>query len=177
MIHPDAKKYLIVNADDFGLSPGVNQGILTAHEHGIVTSTSLMVRGPAAAGAATAAREHPRLSIGLHLDLCEWVFADETWRPAYEVVPPDDAVAVAAEVTRQLDAFQRLLGRDPTHLDSHQHVHRAEPLRSILVKEARRLGVGLRREGAEVRYCGAFYGRSNTGDRNDQAGMPAARNP
>src|SRR5437870_3779943 len=43
-----AARYLIVNADDFGLSPGVNRGIIEAHEHGIVTSASLMVRWPAA---------------------------------------------------------------------------------------------------------------------------------
>ncbi len=53
---------LIVNADDFGLSAGVNEGIVEAHVSGIVTSTSLMVDRPAAAGAAGLAREHPALS-------------------------------------------------------------------------------------------------------------------
>jgi hypothetical protein len=61
---------LIVNADDFGLSGGVNAGIMAAHEHGIVTSASLMVRWPAARYAAG----HPRMSLGLHLDLGEWAF-------------------------------------------------------------------------------------------------------
>ena len=56
---------LIVNADDFGQSPGVNRGIIEAHEHGIVTSASLMVRWPAAASAAAYAREHARLGLGL----------------------------------------------------------------------------------------------------------------
>lgn len=62
-----ATKRLIVNGDDFGLSAGINEGIAAAHEKGILASTSLMVRWPAAAAAY--ARTHPELSIGLHLDL------------------------------------------------------------------------------------------------------------
>lgn len=157
-------KQLIVNADDFGFSVSVNQGIIKAHEHGIVTSASLMVRWPAAEAAAAYARAHPQLSVGLHLDLGEWRFTDETWRPAYEVVPPDDAAALADEVARQLDAFSKLVARPPSHLDSHQHAHHSEPLHSIAVREARRLGIPLRQEGNEVRYCGEFYGQSNKGD-------------
>src|SRR5947209_5936730 len=99
---------LIVNADDFGLSPGVNAGILEAHARGIVTSTSLMVRWPAAAAAAAQAREHPRLGLGLHVDLGEWIYRDGSWQPLYEVVPLGDAGAVAVEVARQLDRFQSL---------------------------------------------------------------------
>ncbi|MGA2658858.1 MAG: ChbG/HpnK family deacetylase, partial [Verrucomicrobiota bacterium] len=56
------RRGLIVNADDFGLDPGVNRGIIKSHEYGIVTSASLMVRWPAAAEAAAYAREHPELS-------------------------------------------------------------------------------------------------------------------
>src|SRR5512144_520435 len=98
-----AKRYLIVNADDFGLSAGVNRGIIRAHEQGIVTSASLMVRWPAAADAARYALQHPRLSVGLHLDLAEWVYRDDQWTPLYRVVPPEDQSAVAAEVERQLE--------------------------------------------------------------------------
>jgi chitin disaccharide deacetylase len=157
------QKHLIVNADDFGLCPGVNQGVIQAHQDGIVTSASLMVRWPAAEQAAAYARSHPRLSVGLHIDLCEWIFAGETWRPAYEVVPTHDADAVADEVARQLGAFQRLLGRNPTHLDSHQHVHRSEPVLSILLQEARNMGITLRDQDRDVMYCGEFYGQSNKG--------------
>ena len=70
--------YLIVNADDFGQSPGVNRGVIAAHERGVVTSTSLMVRWPSAAAAAAYAREHPALSVGLHVDLGEWACRDDT---------------------------------------------------------------------------------------------------
>src|SRR5215210_4893477 len=96
---------LIVNADDFGLSDGVNHGILRAHDEGIVTSASLMVRQPAASAAAGEARRRPRLSVGLHLDLGEWAFRDGGWSALYEVVPADDPAAVAGEVSRQLEAF------------------------------------------------------------------------
>src|SRR5437762_1183195 len=118
-----AARFLIVNADDFGLSAGVNRGIIEAHERGIVTSASLMVRWPAVAAAAAYAREHPALGVGLHLDLGEWEYSNGDWVARYEVVPLDDAAAVAAEAGRQLAAFRGLMGRDPDHLDSHQHVH------------------------------------------------------
>src|SRR5689334_12175655 len=117
---------LIVNADDFGLSEGVNRGILRAHDRGIVTSASLMVRQPSAGAAAEEARRRPGLSLGLHLDVGEWEYRDGNWVAVYEVVGGDDATALAGEVGRQLDAFMRLVGRPPTHIDSHQHAHRSE---------------------------------------------------
>jgi predicted glycoside hydrolase/deacetylase ChbG (UPF0249 family) len=158
-----ALRYLIVNADDFGLSPGINRGIVQAHEEGIVTSASLMVHRPAAEEAASYARQRAALSVGLHFDLCEWTYADDTWHLVRETVPVEDATAVAGEFARQLEDFRRLVGREPTHLDSHQHVHHTEPTRSILLAEARRLKVVLRGLDPRVRYCGDFYGQSNTG--------------
>ena len=56
-----ATKFVIVNADDFGFSSGINRGIVEAHERGVVTSTSLMVDQPAAGEGAAYAREHPGL--------------------------------------------------------------------------------------------------------------------
>ena len=159
-----AKRYLIVNADDFGLSKGVNRGIIRAHEEGIVTSASLMVRWPAAVEAAHYALEHPRLGVGLHLDLAEWVYRDSEWVAAYQVVPAEDASAVAAEVARQLEAFRRLMGRDPSHIDSHQHVHRNEPVRTVVSQLAQKLSVPLRSFTPDVQYCGDFYGQTGEGD-------------
>jgi chitin disaccharide deacetylase len=158
------QRHLIVNADDFGLSQGVNQGIIQAHEHGIVTSASLMVRWPAASEAARYALMHPRLSVGLHLELAEWAYRDGQWVALYQVVAPDDARAVAQEVARQLEAFRRLLGKDPTHLDSHQHAHRNEPVLSILSELAQELSVPLRSFAPQVQYCGDFYGQTGEGD-------------
>ena len=157
------KRCLIVNADDFGLSPGVNQGVTEAHEGGIVTSASLMVLWPAAAEAAAYAGDNPDLALGLHLDLGEWVYGEGEWLPAYEVVPADDPATVREEATRQLTAFRRLVGRDPTHLDSHQHVHLREPVRSVLGEVAGELAVPLRHCDPRIRHCGDFYGQTGEG--------------
>jgi chitin disaccharide deacetylase len=156
-------KHLIVNADDFGQSPGVNRGIIDAHEHGIVTSASLMVRWPAAAEAAAYSRDRPNFSVGLHVDLAEWAYRDENWVPLYEVVSVDDPIAVSDEVSRQLAAFRFVTGKDPTHIDSHQHVHLQEPVRSIVLAVASKLGVPVRGLRPEIRYCGDFYGQTAEG--------------
>jgi predicted glycoside hydrolase/deacetylase ChbG (UPF0249 family) len=159
------KKYLIVNADDFGLSAGVNRGIIESHERGIVTSASLMVRQPAAREAARYAGKNRRLSLGLHVDLGEWV-PDKSgdWSRLYHVVDTDDADAVRAEFAAQLERFRDLVGRDPTHIDSHQHVHRNEPVRSIVTRAARRMGVPVRGISRGVRYRGSFYGQGHNGE-------------
>ena len=158
-----AERYLIVNADDFGLSPGVNRGIIKAHEQGIVTSASFMVRWPAAATAAAYGREHPGFSIGLHVDLGEWVYQNEKWECLYEVICVADRAGVADETDRQLAAFRRLLGRNPSHIDSHQHVHRREPIRSVALETALELRAPVRECTPGIGYCGRFYGQTAEG--------------
>jgi chitin disaccharide deacetylase len=153
---------LVVNADDFGRSPAINAGVVQAHVHGIVTSASLMVRHAAAMDAAAAARDHPALGLGLHLDLAEWERVDGQWRATYSVVDTGNRSAVALEVELQLERFRSLVGAEPTHLDSHQHVHRDEPVRSVAMEAAASVGIPLREHGA-VRYCGAFYGQDRDG--------------
>jgi predicted glycoside hydrolase/deacetylase ChbG (UPF0249 family) len=122
-----------------------------------------MVRRAAAADAAARARDLPGLSVGLHLDFGEWICRDGAWRALYEVVPPDDAGAVAREVSRQIAAFRALTGTNPTHLDSHQHAHRREPARTIVMQAAADLGVPLRHFTAGIQYCGRFYGQTDEG--------------
>ncbi|HSF31954.1 MAG TPA: ChbG/HpnK family deacetylase [Candidatus Tectomicrobia bacterium] len=156
-------RYLIVNADDFGQSHCINRGIVIAHRRGIVTSASLMVRWPAAPEAAAYAREHPTLSLGLHVDLGEKVFHNGEWEPVYTVVPLPDPTAIADEVWRQLDAFRHLMGRDPSHIDSHQHVHLREPVRTVLIEMAQQLEMPLRHCSRDVCYRGGFYGQTAEG--------------
>ncbi len=158
-----AKRYLIVNADDFGQSHSVNSGVIAAYERGIVTSTSLMVRWPAAVEAAAYSRQHPNLSLGLHVDLGEWAYRGDDWVSLYQVVPINDTSAVEDEVARQLTTFRRLVGKDPTHIDSHQHVHLQEPLRTVLTAVARELTVPLRHCSADICYRGDFYGQTAHG--------------
>ncbi len=159
----DGCRQLIVNADDFGQSPGTNRGIIEAHEHGIVTSASLMVRWPGAVQAATYAQAHPKLSVGLHLDLGEWTYRRGEWVRLYQLVNEDDAVAVAKEVEAQIVTFRCLMGIDPTHIDSHQHSHRKEPACSIVLGMAKKLSIPVRSFSAEIRYCGDFYGQTDEG--------------
>src|SRR5829696_8704055 len=85
------RKYLIVNADDFGQSAGVTRGIIEDFERGIVTSTSLLVSWTAATEAARYARAHPGLAVGLHLDLGEWVLDGGGWRQLYRTVDLHDS--------------------------------------------------------------------------------------
>lgn len=68
------------------------------------------------------------------------------------------------EVIRQLDAYRELVGRSPTHIDSHQHVHRDEPVRSILRDLATNLHVPLRSFDPQVHHCGSFYGQTGDGE-------------
>ncbi len=83
--------------------------------------------------------------------------------PRYQVVPTDDASAIAKEVDRQLATLRRLTGRDPTHLDSHQHVHRSDPVGAVLRDLARKLAIPLREHTPQVQYLVVFYGQTATG--------------
>lgn len=156
-------RVLIVNADDFGRSSSINRGIARAHDEGIVTSTSAMVRWPSVEEAVELARERPKLSVGLHVDLSESVYRNGDWAPLYEVVT-DDRSEVEAEVAAQLAQFISLFGRRPTHLDSHQHRHLEEPILSVLVEAGLRLGVPVRGCTPGITYRGDFYGQTGTGD-------------
>jgi predicted glycoside hydrolase/deacetylase ChbG (UPF0249 family) len=155
------ERVLIVNADDFGQSDAITRGIVRAHQQGIVTSASLMVRSRAAAYAVEFAG---RLDLGLHIDLGEWIYRNGQWVAIYERLRMDDKSAIECEVDDQLAEFRRLTGKNPTHLDSHQHVHLHDPVLSITRRFAEDLGVPLRSLSPAIGYCGRFYGQSGTGD-------------
>lgn len=164
---------LVVNADDLGLSRGINRGIARAHLEGIVTSASLMVRQPAAEAAAELVRQLPKLGIGLHVDLAEWTPGPSGWTPLYAFVDDQDELATRREVEQQLILFESLVGRLPDHVDSHQHAHRSEPLRSILGRIAKELRVPLRFH-SRFNYFGAFYGQGREGQALVDAISPQA---
>ena len=134
-------KLLIVTADDFGISRGINRGVVEAHREGILTSASLLVNRPACEEAVSLSRECPALSLGLHLEL-----------------NGDDPEGVPAELERQLARFVQFVGRTPTHVDSHHDVHRSPRLLRHVRAWARRVGVPVR--GASgVHRLPKFYGR------------------
>jgi predicted glycoside hydrolase/deacetylase ChbG (UPF0249 family) len=140
-------KFLIINADDFGASQGVNHGIAECHIRGVLTSTSFMVTGKAAAEAVAMSRDLPALSIGLHWDV---------WGEDEREFDLTDHEAVREEFRRQLGEFQRMFRRNPTHVDSHRHAHREEGLLPVFGELVAPLGVPLRHSG-EVRFVGGFY--------------------
>jgi chitin disaccharide deacetylase len=159
---------LVVNADDFGQSAAINRGVVRAHREGIVTSASLMVRGAAADEAAAATRGLPALAVGLHLDLGEWAVRDGAWVTRYQVVDLERPVDIEREMRRQVATFRHLMGRWPTHVDSHQHVHLRDEVRPSAMKIAGELGVPLRRCSAGVRYVGEFYGQTASGEKRPE---------
>ena len=140
-------RHLIVNADDFGASTGVNRGIVDCHVGGVLTSASLMVTGRAVTEAVALSREHPALGVGLHWDV---------WGEDEREFDLGDERAVRDELDRQLDDFERLLGRLPTHVDSHRHAHRDERVYPIFAEVVGDLGVPLRGDG-RVDWIGGFY--------------------
>lgn len=153
---------LIVNADDFGMSDGINRGILEAHRSGIVTSATVMTNMPAARrGIERAQREAPELGLGLHINITY----GRPVRPPEEVpslVSPDGTFVsvpqgmalssrwkrsdIDAEVTAQLDRFFAYAGRLPDHLDAHQLVSTlSAPCRRVLLDVASIHDLPLRR--------------------------------
>ncbi len=133
-------RYLIINADDFGISTGVNRGIFEAHRRGVVTSTSLMVNRPACDDAAALARELPELDVGLHVD--------------FEDVAGDPETLVRDQFVR----FERLLDRPPTHVDGHRDAHLQPRWEPHVLKFAARCGVPVRGRSPVARQ-GRFYGQ------------------
>jgi predicted glycoside hydrolase/deacetylase ChbG (UPF0249 family) len=141
--------HLIVNADDFGASTGINRGIVECHRVGVLTSASLMVTGAAAEEAALLSRANPRLAVGLHWDV---VGEDER---EFDVA---DEGAVRKELEAQIDRFMELMGRPPTHVDSHRHMHLEEHVRELFGQLVAPLGVPVRGDGC-VKFIGGFYGQ------------------
>jgi chitin disaccharide deacetylase len=156
---------LVVNADDFGLSPGVNRGVARAHHDGILTSTSLMVDTPFSADAAAIAAELPRLSVGLHAELSLAVGETEGKRAA--------AICLQ-ELERQLEGFQTLTGRLPVHLDSHHDAHRERRLVDTFVEFGESHGLRTR-DHCDAGYVSAFYGRWAGSSHLEQVGVEALR--
>jgi predicted glycoside hydrolase/deacetylase ChbG (UPF0249 family) len=147
-----ATRLLIVNADDLGLSAGVSDGIFEANANGIVTSASLMVNRPGAEYAAAGLAGHPGLSVGLH-------FEDDG------IHDLDDPAQAAEVFASQLERFRELTGGDPTHVDSHHHVHREDERLALFGALVEPLAVPLRHDG-RVAYIGGFWAQWEVGVTN-----------
>lgn len=149
---------LIVNADDFGLTPQVSQGILDAHRDGIVTSTTLLANGSAFDAAASMSRRAPQLGIGVHLNLTEGIpvspvfeipsLVDDLGRlyltPAQLWAGISKREVSLSDIERELHAqVEKVLraGISPTHLDGHKHVHVLPGISAVVIRLAQQFGI------------------------------------
>ena len=142
-------KQLIINADDWGLTPAVNRGVVRAFQDGIVTSASLLVTGSAFGDAVALARQNPKLNVGLHLALVEEraalehdvlpTLVDEKGRfPRTSAEFIRRAILgriswheVELEIAAQIARFQQT-GLRLSHVNSHQHLHVFPPVFEIV---------------------------------------------
>lgn len=151
-------KQLIVNADDFGLTEGVNAGIIDAHTHGIVTSTTIMANGAAFDSAVSSSRGAPELGIGVHLNLTSGEpvaparkipsLLDRNGRlhrspgrlqwalGARKINPPEIEIELRSQIAKVMGA-----GIRPTHLDGHKHVHLLPVVSQIVIRLAREFSI------------------------------------
>ena len=186
-------KELILNADDFGLTRGVNAGIIRAHREGILTSATLMANGSAFEDAVEGALANPTLGVGCHLVLVG----------GFSVAPPEEIPTLAgrdgrlpaslatlvAKVTtgkiRAVDMERELLaqiekirraGIDPTHLDTHKHAHAHPGVLEAVGRVARQTGIiGLRKPIEDLRDSWRSVGGNGRGVSKQLAAATAIR--
>jgi predicted glycoside hydrolase/deacetylase ChbG (UPF0249 family) len=154
---------LIVNADDFGLTRGVSRGILEAGAKGIVTSTTLIVNRPIEP-ALIRELKASALGVGLHMNLTlgapvanpkrvpSIVDAEGKFiRDAREAAKRANKDEARIELGTQIDKFRSIMGRFPTHLDTHHHIGRHEPILELVLDFARAIKVPVRSQDDQVR--------------------------
>ncbi|MGL4623280.1 MAG: chitin disaccharide deacetylase [Culicoidibacterales bacterium] len=158
---------LLFNADDFGISSGVNQGIIEAFTEGVVRSTTLMTNlGETTHEAIALAKAHPTLDIGIHLnmflgpsltgfiagctdengDFFKWIQT-----PYATPVAPVDWEALKRELHAQID-FAFTHGLKPTHLDSHRHGHLHPEIFAFVCELAEKYQLRLRNYDVPAQY-------------------------
>lgn len=122
-------RFLIINADDLGLSPEVNSGIFAAYEQGVLTDTSLLIQRPYAQEAISVIKRIPSFNVGIHIDLdplLGWSSPGREKLSRRELLSMMDDPAFARkakkEISEQIEAFLET-GLVPSHIDTHHHVH------------------------------------------------------
>ena len=141
-----ARKQLIVNADDFGFTPDVNEGIVEANRTGVLTATTLMANGAAFDDAVRLAKATPDLDVGCHLVLV-------SGRSVHtgQALPPTVSKLLLAIARREIRIYDELsaqvrkivaAGIAPTHLDTHKHTHLAPPVLEAVARIADEFDIG-----------------------------------
>ena len=178
---------LIVNADDFGLSKGVNLGIVEAFNNGIVTSTTLMMNMPEIEHALYLLKENSNLAVGIHLvattgrPICDSVPSliqdNGKFHSSSDIAKYARVEDIKKEFICQIEKFFSL-GITPTHIDSHHHIHMSEQILTIVLDLAKKYNLPVRlgnndiltkqnyKEVKTTRYFSdAFYGKDLTSDK------------
>lgn len=161
---------LIVNSDDFGLTPGVNFGIIDGLKRGILRSTTAMTNMPAIEQAAQLSRENPDLGVGIHLVLT----AGRPLVSGHKTIVDDkgnflkgailmkkedvDLEEVYTEYVAQMEKFIRVFGRKPTHIDGHHHTHAIPQTVEATKRLAKTYGIDyIRSVDPNVKFVADFY--------------------
>ena len=153
-------KKIIINADDFGLTAKINQGIVSAHKNGVVTSTSIIASDYSAAfdDAVKLAKENQNLEVGIHIELDKFFNVDQTKGVVYNwLTEPAPLDQVKNEVRNQIQRLKNA-GINPPHMTSHHHVHLRNELLPIVIEIAKEQGIKI------VRFARRFF--SQNGDFN-----------
>lgn len=162
------ERKLIVNADDFGLTPGVNKAVADCAERGVLRSATIMANAPAFEGAVNTAKQQERLGVGIHFVLTRFkplIEADKIpeLAGANGALPggPGELLRIVLsrkgardEIRRELFAqAERVFdsGIVPTHFDSHKHVHIIPAVLEAMIEIARRWSVKWIRDPFEAR--------------------------
>jgi chitin disaccharide deacetylase len=164
------RRRLVVNADDFGFTRGVNEGIVDAHRRGILTATTLMANGDAFEHAVELAGAHASLDVGCHLVLIGGRSLARAGRDLPASIPALVRALVRgripvhdefeAQIRRILDA-----GVQPTHLDTHKHTHLLPPVLEAVARLSQRYGIRWVRRPIDiadmpVRFAAPFAARA-----------------
>ena len=140
------RKFLIINADDFGFTRDVNEGIVESHRRGVLTAATLMANGDAFEDAVRLAKETPELDVGCHLVL----IGGRSLLPPYNLLPATAPRLLASLARREIRPYEELAaqarrildaGLRPTHLDTHKHTHLAPPVLDAVARIADEFGV------------------------------------
>ena len=133
-------RFLIINADDLGISPEVNRGIFMAYEKGGITDSSFLIKGPYVHQALEMIKKEPSFQVGIHIDLDPLLGWES---PGIERLPrqkllemmnePDFIKKIKQEIDTQMTAFLDA-GLIPSHIDTHHHVHGFTPIFESLVE-------------------------------------------
>ena len=140
-------RFLIINADDFGISPEVNRGVFTAYEHGVVTDSSLLINGECSQEAITMIKENPQFPVGIHIDLDPLLGWESPKKEKFsrqelhqKMKESTFVKKIHQEIHKQIEVFLDT-GLIPSHIDTHHHVHGFSQIFEPLIEAMDRYGI------------------------------------